>query len=229
MIRLEVILDYLTTLGLGGIAIGMLLEALGLPCFPGGVMIILAGFLVNQGLLSFEAVLGTSFGGYTAGSVAAYLLGRNMSRPVARRLGRWLHFDPVRSLSRMPSSRVGGAFVLLGRFLPGLGNLTPYLAGAANLQWGWFMLYNSIFGLLWGTLYLLIGVFFGHNWPIIVDFLRPRLVGLAVLAFLLGTAVFLVYREHGALLKPRFDIRQTHRVPGNAEGCPSQKGGKNET
>ncbi|MDI6709639.1 MAG: DedA family protein [Bacillota bacterium] len=196
---MELILDYLTTLGLGGIAVGMLLEALGVPFFPGGVMIILAGFLVNQGVLGFHAALGAAFAGYTVGSSAAYIMGKNIGLPAVRRLGRWIRLNPEKLVPERLPARSAGAFVLLGRFLPGLGNLTPYLAGVAHLQWGLFMLYNSIFGLVWGTLYLLIGMFFGHNWPVIVAFIQPRLVGLAILGILVTVTIILIRRERGVL------------------------------
>lgn len=177
----------------------MLLEALGVPCFPGGVMIILAGFLVNQGVFDFHAALGASFAGYTVGSVAAYIMGKNIGLPAVRRLGRWVRLDPERLVPDRLPVRSAGVFVLLGRFLPGLGNLTPYLAGAAHLQWGAFIVYNSIFGLVWGALYLLIGMFFGHNWPVIMAFIQPRLVGLAILAILITVTVFLVRRQRVAV------------------------------
>jgi len=192
---LELILDYLTTLGLGGIAVGMFLEALGVPCFPGGLMIILAGFLVNQGTLGFHTALAAAFAGYTAGSWAAYIMGKNIGFPAVRRLGRWLRLDPEKLAPGRFPARSTGVFVLLGRFLPGLGNLTPYLAGVAQLRWGLFMLYNSIFGLVWGTLYLLIGMFCGHNWPVIVAFIQPRLVGLTILGILVALTVYLVRRN----------------------------------
>ncbi|MBO8128440.1 MAG: DedA family protein [Peptococcaceae bacterium] len=187
------VLDLLSTLGLGGIAVGMALEALGVPFFPGGIMIILAGFLINQGRLEFYPALTAAFLGYTLGSTSAYLIGKNIGEPFFRRYGRYLgvlpeHFHQARVL---PASSVG-LLVLLGRLIPGIGNITPYLAGLANLEAGHFIIYNSFFGLAWGALYLSIGMFFGHNWPVIMNLIRPRLVGIGILGILLAVVVYAV-------------------------------------
>jgi len=193
---LEFVLTYLTTLGLGGIAVAMIMEALGVPGFPGGILVILAGFLINQGTFTFYSALGASFIGYTIGSVAAYFIGRNMGGPVFNRLARYLNITPEKLLAAHAApARAAGLFVLLGRFVPGLGNLTPYLAGLAQLELGWFLFYNSFFALTWGALYLSIGMFFGHNWPLILDFVRPRIVGLSVLGILLAVSIYFLRKE----------------------------------
>ena len=43
-------------------------------------MVVLTGFLVNQGKLIFSALI-TTLSGYTAGSFTAYLIGRNLVSP----------------------------------------------------------------------------------------------------------------------------------------------------
>lgn len=189
---MESILDCLAALGLGGVVLGTVLEALGVPFFPGAVVMILAGILVHQGTLSFPVTLGAAFTGYTTGSVLAYVVGKNVGTPFFQRYGRFLRLPPERLLQAqaLPAYSVG-LFVLLGRFIPGLGNLTPYLAGLTHLQMGWFLVYNSLFALGWGTVYLGVGMFFGSRWPAILAFIEPRLLGFAVLGGLSVLAVIL--------------------------------------
>lgn len=190
---MESILDYLTAFGLGGLVLGSALEAVGTPFFPGAVLIILAGVLVHQETLSFPAALGAAFGGYTIGSVLAYVLGKNVGTPFFRRYGRFLHVHPERLLQAQAlPAYSAGVFVLLGRLIPGLGNLTPYLAGLTHLQLGWFLIYNSLFALIWGTVYLGVGMFFGAKWPVILAFIQLRMVGFAVLGGLSVLAVILL-------------------------------------
>lgn len=189
---MQSVLDCLSALGLGGVVLGTVLEALGVPFFPGTVVMILAGVLVHQGALSFPVTLGAAFGGYTVGSVLAYVLGKNVGTPFFERYGRFLHVSPEKLVQAQTlPAYSAGFFVLLGRFVPGVGNLTPYLAGLAHLQVGWFLFYNSLYALSWGTVYLGVGMFFGSRWPAIIAFIQPRLVGIAVLGGLAVVAALM--------------------------------------
>jgi len=179
----DTILSYLSTLGLFGLVVGVFIEAIGVP-FPGGIMVILTGFLVQQGHLEFFSALLATFVGYTAGSVTAYYIGRYLGQPLFARLGSLLHVSPERfaqAQSLLDSS--APAFIVFGRFLPGLCNLTPYMAGVSRISLLYFLFYNTIFTLGWGSLYLLLGMFFGHNYQLITPYINVSLplVGLGLL------------------------------------------------
>ncbi|MDP3045522.1 MAG: DedA family protein [Bacillota bacterium] len=190
---MDLILTYLTALGLSGIGVGMVLEALGVPCFPGGIVIILAGFLCSQGRMEFQTVLVVAMTAYTVGSIIAYFIGKNFGEPFFKRFGRYLGvgFQELLDKQNLPA-RSAGAFILLGRFVPGVGNLTPYLAGLVQLPLGWFLFYNSLFAIIWASIYLYVGMFFGNRWPAIVAFVQPRLIGIAILGGLLVLAVLVI-------------------------------------
>lgn len=190
----ELIISYLTSLGLGGLLAGSFIEAMGLP-FPGGIMVILAGFLVNQGRLDFFEALVAAVTGYTAGSVAAYYIGRNLGRPFFFNLGRFFRIKPEKLQKPQDwLDRSAPAFIIFGRFLPGISNLTPYMVGISRIRLSYFLFYNSLFVFGWGFLYLLLGMFFGHNWEIIAGFLNSRLP-LAGLVFFLLCFGYLYYRS----------------------------------
>lgn len=183
----DLIINYLSALGLGGLLVGVVVEALGIP-FPGGIMIILAGFMVAQGRLNFFRALLTMLLGYTAGSVAAYLIGKKLGQQFFIRAGKYLHIPPEKFRQAQSwLERSAPVFIIFGRFLPGLSNLTPYLAGVSRLSLGYFLFYNSIFAFGWGFLYLMLGMFFGHNYQTIAQYLNNRLalVGLVILAIYL--------------------------------------------
>lgn len=179
----DLIVEYLSALGLGGLLVGVFIEAMGLP-FPGGIMVILTGFLIHQGRLEFSSALAATLSGYTAGSLTAYYIGRHLGQPFFVRCGKFLHVSPERFEQTMALlDRSAPAFIVFGRFLPGLSNLTPYMAGISRIGAGYFLFYNSIFALGWGSLYLLLGMFFGHNYQIIAGYLNSKLplVGLGLL------------------------------------------------
>ncbi|NLI14194.1 DedA family protein [Pelotomaculum propionicicum] len=180
----DLILDYLSKLGLGGLLAGVFIEALGLP-FPGGIMVMVTGILVEQGRINFVSALAITLCGYSAGAMTAYLIGRYLGQPFFIKCGKLLHISPGQfEKAQTWLDRSAPAFIVFGRFLPGLSNLTPYMAGVSRIGAGFFLFYNSIFTLGWGVLYLTVGMFFGHNYQLIAYYLNSKLpfVGLGALA-----------------------------------------------
>lgn len=57
--------------------------------------------------------------------------------------------------------RWGGWAVTLGRFLPIIRTLTPFVAGLGRMSFGKFSLYNVLGGVVWTALFVLAGYFFG--------------------------------------------------------------------
>lgn len=186
----DLIIDFLSRLGLGGLLAGVYIEALGLP-FPGGVMVIVTGILIEQGRLDFSSALITTFSGYTAGAVTAYFVGRHLGQPFFIRCSKFLHISPERfEKAQTWLDRSAPAFIIFGRFIPGLSNLTPYMAGVSRLGFWYFLFYNSIFTLGWGFLYLMVGRFFGYNYQTIANYLNSKLP-------LVGVALILLYFGYG--------------------------------
>jgi membrane protein DedA with SNARE-associated domain len=183
----EILLHYLGTLGPAGLAVGTFIEATGLP-FPGGLMTIGAGFLAAQGRLDMHMALAAVVAGHSLGSFAAYHVGRSLGRPLFRRYGDFVGLTPARmARARRWLNRSGALFVLLGRFLPTVGNVTPFAAGAGGMEPWPFTVYSVVFAFLWGSLYLKLGAYFGHNWEAIRSILQARLP--LVVAGVLGTCL----------------------------------------
>ncbi|MDD3653862.1 MAG: DedA family protein [Desulfotomaculaceae bacterium] len=181
---LDLIVNYLTALGYGGLLAGVVAESMGVPLFPGGIMVILAGFLISQGKMEFLSALLILFTGYNTGSLSAYLIGRKMGKPLFLKSFKFFRVSQERlNQTQDLLDRSAPVFIIFGRFLPGLSNLTPYLAGISRINMGYFILFNSIFALSWGILYLLVGMFFGHNYHTIAGYLNTRLplVGLLIM------------------------------------------------
>jgi membrane protein DedA with SNARE-associated domain len=183
----EIVFHYLSTLGVAGLAVGTFIEATGLP-FPGGLMTIGAGFLAAQGRLDIENALAAVVVGHSLGSFAAYHVGRSLGRPLFRRYGDFVGLTPARmARARRWLNRSAALFVLLGRFLPTVGNVTPFAAGAGGMEPWPFAVYSVVFAFLWGSLYLKLGAYFGHNWEVIRHLLQTRLP--LVVAGVLGTCL----------------------------------------
>jgi membrane-associated protein len=58
--------------------------------------------------------------------------------------------------------RWGGWAVTIGRFLPIIRTLTPFVAGLGRMSFGKFSLYNILGGVAWTVIFILAGFFFGN-------------------------------------------------------------------
>jgi len=189
----DFLVGYLNTLGLGGLLGGLFIEAMGLP-FPGGVMIMFAGFLINQAQLNFYAVFLLAMLGFNLGATVAFFIGRRVGEPLFDKYGRYLRVKKYNlDHARQCMKRSAPMFIIAGRFVPMLSNLTPYLAGASGLKWGQFLFYNFIFTVIWISINISVGMLFGHQWPQIAGYMNNKLplVALTLVAVYL-TAKFLI-------------------------------------
>jgi len=194
----EFLAEYLNTLGLGGLLGGLFIEAMGLP-FPGGVMIMFAGFLIIQGQLNFYTVFLLALLGFNLGATVAFFIGRKVGDPLFNRYGRFLRVKNYNlEHARQHMKRSAPMFIIAGRFVPMVSNLTPYMAGASGLGWGQFLFYNFVFTMIWISLNISVGILFGHQWPVIAGYMNNKLP-LAVLALLAVyfIAKFLIKQFYG--------------------------------
>lgn len=185
---LDYIRSYLSSFGLAGLLLGVFIEATGIP-FPGGLMVIIAGFLVNEGRIDLGSALAAVLAGYTAGSLLAYTAGRYVGLPLLRRCGRILRVSPgVLEQTQSLLFHSAPVFIVAGRFFPGLGNLTPYMAGVSRISPAVFLFYNTIFAAGWAVLYLLLGMFFGYNYHAVAGRVNHALFILGLCTLVLWAA-----------------------------------------
>ena len=181
------ILEFLSSIGLPGVFAGVFLEAIGVP-FPGSVLVALAGFLSKQGEFDIIIAWLVSLLGYLMGSVSAFMIGRYIGEPFIKRWGRYIGITPERlDKAKELLQKSAPAYVVGGRFIPTVGNVTPYVAGISGISIARFLIYDMLHAVLWLTIFLGAGAVLGSQWNRMVDSLWLKWVtiggGLLILVY----------------------------------------------
>ena len=149
---------------------------------PGETLVLLGGFYAAEGSLRAVGVAVAAFGGGTVGDTIGYVIGRTAGRRLLDmpRLGRLLGGRRLAQAERY-YARHGGKTVFLGRFIPVLRSMGPFLAGTSGLGFGRFTGYNVAGAALWASGITLIGFLIGSGY----GYAREVLGGVGALALLI--------------------------------------------
>ena len=158
------------------------------PFLPGDSLLFAAGAVAATGALSAPAVIGLLAFAAFAGNAVNYSIGRAIGPRIfqATDAGSWSH----RLLNRQHLARAhaffeqyGGKAVVLGRFVPIVRTFVPFVAGAAQMTPGSFVLYNAVGAGAWVVLCVGAGWFFG-NIPIIKNNFSLVTIGIVFVSLL---------------------------------------------
>ena len=133
---------------------------------PGEIAAILGGVLASRGHVSLPLLILIVVVAAIAGPFLGYEIGRRMGdRLLAARALQRVRGGVERT--RAVLSTRGGAAVFFGRFVAVLRAIMPAAAGAAQLRYRTFALYNVLGGLLWGAGYCLLGYLAGDAYAVV--------------------------------------------------------------
>ena len=151
---------------------------------PGESLVLMGGFLAEQGFLDFRVLI-------LVISVAA-VLGDSVGYELGRYLGReWLLKHGGRfGLRQEHLDRVDGFFVHHGgkavfgsHFLHLLRSLMPFVAGARRMRYLWFLLFNALGCIVWAAVFVSLGYLAGGAWRVAAKWIgrASEIVGGALL------------------------------------------------
>jgi membrane protein DedA with SNARE-associated domain len=157
----DLILSLIEQYGWSIVFFGVMIQSAGIP-LPAQTILIVSGFLVQQGHLKLGAVIVFATLGTVVGGPIGYWVGHEVGRPLALWWGRYVLITPNR-LQRAEKflERYGGVSLLLIRFVPGVKPYGALLAGINRMHWSTFLFYNAIGGGVWTTTMVLVGYFLG--------------------------------------------------------------------
>ncbi|NMN99034.1 DedA family protein [Antrihabitans stalactiti] len=191
-----------STFGLIGILATVFVESGLLLGFflPGDSLLFTAGVLVAQpnSFVPLWVLLLTVPLAAILGDQCGYVIGRAagppiFERPTAKRLG------PAQ-LARAHAyfDKYGPRTVILARFVPVVRTVIPVMAGAADMRYREFTLYNIVGGLAWGTIVPTLGYWLGG-----IDFVRAHIELILIAVVVLSVAPLIANYARAALRQGR--------------------------
>jgi len=192
------ILSLTTNLGLPVIGLVVGVEALGIP-LPGETAVIFGGLAASQGRLSIVAVIVVAAAGAIIGDNVGFVIGRKGGRRLLERPGRF-YAERQRMLAVGDPffERHGPKAVFLGRWITGLRVWTSWLAGASDMRWPTFLVWNALGGTAWATSVALAAYYGGNGAKQVFSKIGLYGIPVALVVFALFAAWWLRRRRRNA-------------------------------
>ncbi|MFM2483258.1 LssY C-terminal domain-containing protein [Celerinatantimonas sp. YJH-8] len=161
---------------------------------PGSTFLLLMGVFAGQGVLDLGDLLCFAIAGAALGDNINYRLGRKYGHQWLKQ-PRWFLKVDYLSRAEVFFEHHGGKSVFLGRFVPSVKELMPFIAGMANMNRGSFLLWNLLGAIGWALQWILPGYIFSqslalaHTWLSRIGMMLVALIALLLLLYLLRWAV----------------------------------------
>lgn len=132
------------------------------PFLPGDSLLFTAGiFSAEGGGLNIVATLLVFYAAAILGNTSNYWISRFFgSRIIDSGKVKALTPERIAKLDYF-FEKYGGLTIIITRFMPFFRTFAPFIAGTGHMDFGKFTLYNIVGGLLWVSLFVLVGYFFG--------------------------------------------------------------------
>ena len=132
---------------------------------PGDSLLLTAGLFARRGELNIWLLLPLVFIAAVLGDNVGYWFGRKAGPPLFRREASLL-FKPKNLLAAKAFyDQHGGKTIILARFMPFIRTFAPIVAGAVDMPYQSFLLFNALGGLLWGIGVTTAGYILGSLFP----------------------------------------------------------------
>jgi membrane-associated protein len=136
-----------------GLAVGFFL--------PGDSLLVVAGLFAATGKLNLAILISTLFLAAVVGDAVGYFTGARMGPRLFTRQKSLLFRPSHLQKAHAFYEKYGGKTIVIARFVPIVRTFAPLVAGAAEMPYRNFVIFNVLGGLLWVSSMLLSGYFLG--------------------------------------------------------------------
>jgi membrane-associated protein len=165
------------------------------PFLPGDSLLFVAGYFAapgavmsdgstaSDGWLNLAVLLVSLYVAAILGNTSNYWIGRKAGQAIIDS-GRVKALTPERiAKTQAMFDKYGLLAVVLTRFFPIIRTFAPFLAGVGGMHFGRFTLFNVLGGVLWVTIFTLLGYFFGGV-PVVQENFELVIIAIVVISFL---------------------------------------------
>ena len=153
-----------------------------MPFLPGDSLLFAAGvFAADGGGLNIIILITLLSAAAILGNTSNYWIGRKVGQTVINS-GRIKSLTPERiEKTQKMFDKYGLLAIVLTRFFPFIRTFAPFLAGVGKMHFGRFTIFNAVGGILWVSIFSLLGYFFGGI-PFIQDNFELIIVGILIIS-----------------------------------------------
>ena len=160
---------------------------------PGESLVLASGFFAHEGILKLAPVMVSAGLGAITGDNIGYLLGSRLGREWLLRRGS--HFGiRKRGLAKVDRffQRQGPKAVFFGRFVGFARALVPFVAGASDMPWRKFVVYDALGAVLWTIGFVSLGYVLGASWRVAEQWISRSglILGTVVALAVLGVWIY---------------------------------------
>ncbi len=172
------------------------IESSGIP-FPGETMLVAAAVYAGTGHLNIVFVIIAAAVGAILGDNIGYAVGRTGGRALVERYGKYIRVDTSKlATAERFFAKHGDKTVFFGRFVAVLRAWAAFLAGLNRMHWIKFGAFNAAGGIVWATLYGVLGFELGKNLALLHKIEQTLGVAGVVAAVVVVVAAFILHRRH---------------------------------
>src|SRR5580765_2292406 len=134
-----------------------------IPLVPSETMVITAGVLASAGDMQLGLIIVVAAAGAFCGDNTAYLIGHRYGDRVERR---FFSSEKARGRLRWAERQLeerGGEIIIIGRFIPGGRTAVTLSAGALEMRWRRFAIFDAIAAVIWASYAALLGYIGGKQ------------------------------------------------------------------
>jgi membrane-associated protein len=132
---------------------------------PGDSLLLTAGLLAARGELSLPILLLTLAPAAVLGDNVGYWFGKKAGPPIFSRENSLLFRRKNLLAAKAFYDKHGGKTITIARFMPFIRTFAPIVAGAVEMKYRRFMLFNLAGGVLWAIGVTMAGYFLGQSIP----------------------------------------------------------------
>ena len=157
-----------------------------IPFLPGDSLLFLTGTLISPlGFAPLFFIIAIVSSAAILGDTINYFIGKFIGFEILKH--RWVKKHYVSSTHKF-YDKYGNKVIFLGRFIPVARSFAPFLAGTGRMNFRTFLIYNILGGIIWVTLFITLGYFFGN-----LPFIQQNLSKIILLIVIISAIPLLKY------------------------------------